>query len=271
MTMNHQNPPIQILKDKELYVFDMDGTIYLGKIVFDFAIRFIENLRAAGKRVLFFTNNASRSTDVYLEKLTRLGFSPTAEEIMSSANVTVAYLNTYHKDQTVYLIGTKQLESQFRAGGIRLATKKKKKVDVVVSSFDTELTFKKLDDCSRLLTRGVTFIATNPDWVCPTAYGYVPDCGSVCEMLFRATGKRPRFIGKPQPDMVYMALEKTGCKKEEAMLVGDRLYTDVACALNAGIDSAFVLSGEGTLKDIEETGVEPTFIFDDVGQIAALL
>jgi ribonucleotide monophosphatase NagD (HAD superfamily) len=82
MTMNHQNPPIQILKDKELYVFDMDGTIYLGKIVFDFAIRFIENLRAAGKRVLFFTNNASRSTDVYLEKLTRLGFSPTASEIM---------------------------------------------------------------------------------------------------------------------------------------------------------------------------------------------
>jgi HAD superfamily hydrolase (TIGR01450 family) len=180
--MNHQNPPIQILKDKELYVFDMDGTIYLGKIVFDFAIRFIENLRAAGKRVLFFTNNASRSTDVYLEKLTRLGFSPTAAEIMSSADVTVAYLNTYHKDQTVYLIGTKQLESQFRAGGICLATGKEDKVDVVVSSFDTELTYEKLDDGCRLIRNGATYLCTHPDFNCPTDTGFMPDSGAIAAL-----------------------------------------------------------------------------------------
>ena len=104
MTMNHQNPPIQILKDKELYVFDMDGTIYLGKIVFDFAIRFIENLRAAGKRVLFFTNNASRSTDVYLEKLTRLGFSPTAEEIARREVVKTTYENARARGERVYFV-----------------------------------------------------------------------------------------------------------------------------------------------------------------------
>ena len=92
--MTHQNPPIEMIKDKELCVFDMDGTVYLGSTVFDFAIRFIENLRSAGKRVLFFTNNASRSTGLYLDKLTGLGFAPTHKEIMSSADVTAAYRST---------------------------------------------------------------------------------------------------------------------------------------------------------------------------------
>ena len=117
------------------------------------------------------------------------------------------------------------------------------------------------------MNRGVTFIATNPDWVCPTEYGSVPDCGSVCEMLFRATGVRPKVIGKPQPDMVYMALDMMGCDPKDALLIGDRLYTDIACGKAAGIDTAFVLSGEGTVSDIEETGIRPTYVLKNVGQI----
>ena len=115
------------------------------------------------------------------------------------------------------------------------------------------------------------FIATNPDWVCPTWYGSVPDCGSVCEMLFRATGRRPRVIGKPQPSMALLAMEKFGYAKEEAVMIGDRLYTDIASGVNAGIDTVFVLSGEGTLADLEVSDVKPTWVMQDISAVLAEL
>ena len=267
--MTHQNPPIDILKDKELYVFDMDGTIYLGSIVFDFAIRFIENLRAAGKRVLFFTNNASRSTSVYLDKLTRLGFSPTPAEIMSSADVTAAYLHTYHKDQSVYLIGTRQLASQFREAGIRLATGKEEQVDVVVSSFDTELTYEKLDDGCRLIRGGATYLCTHPDLNCPTETGFMPDSGAIASLITASTGVTPRYLGKPYPEVVDMIQRVTGIPREKTCIFGDRLYTDIALGAKNGVTSVLVLTGEGTYEEAMELpeGEKPAFIFPSLREV----
>ena len=111
------------------------------------------------------------------------------------------------------------------------------------------------------------YLATNPDWVCPTSYGFVPDCGSFAWMLEKATGRRPKFIGKPEPDMALLALKKFGCRAEDAMLIGDRLYTDIACGNNAGVDTAFVLSGEGTLADLESSETKPTYVFDNIEKI----
>ena len=133
--------------------------------------------------------------------------------------------------------------------------------------FDTELTFQKLEDACILLGRGVPFVATNPDWVCPTWYGSVPDCGSVCQMLTRATGREPVFVGKPRPDMVRLAMERTGFSEEETVVIGDRLYTDVACGVNAGVDTVFVLSGEGTCADIERFDIHPTWVLQDIAAI----
>ena len=267
--MTHQNPATDILKDKELYVFDMDGTIYLGSIVFDFAIRFIERLRAVGKRVLFFTNNASRSTSVYLEKLTRLGFSPTADEIMSSADVTAAYLNTYHKDQTVYLVGTRQLASQFREAGIRLATGKEEQVDVVVSSFDTELTYEKLDDGCRLIRGGATYLCTHPDFNCPTDTGFMPDSGAIAALITASTGVTPRYLGKPYPEVVDMIERVTGIPREKTCIFGDRLYTDIALGAKNGVTSILVLTGEGTWEEAMELpeGEKPAFIFPSLREV----
>ena len=267
--MTHPNPPIDILKDKELYVFDMDGTIYLGSIVFDFAIRFIENLRAAGKRVLFFTNNASRSTSVYLDKLTRLGFSPTPAEIMSSADVTAAYLHTYHKDQSVYLIGTRQLASQFREAGIRLATGKEEQVDVVVSSFDTELTYEKLDDGCRLIRGGATYLCTHPDLNCPTETGFMPDSGAIASLITASTGVTPRYLGKPYPEVVDMIQRVTGIPREKTCIFGDRLYTDIALGAKNGVTSVLVLTGEGTYEEAMELpeGEKPAFIFPSLREV----
>ena len=267
--MTHQNPPIEILKDKELYVFDMDGTIYLGKTVFDFAIRFIENLRSAGKRVLFFTNNASRSTNLYLDRLTRLGFSPTAEEIMSSADVTAAYLHAYHTDQTVYLVGTKQLEDQFRGAGIRLATGKEDRVDVVVSSFDTELTYEKLDDGCRLIRGGATYLCTHPDYNCPTENGFMPDSGAIAALITASTGVTPRYLGKPYPEVVEMIERVTGIPREKTCVFGDRLYTDIALGAKNGVTSVLVLTGEGTLEEALKLpeGDKPTFVFPSLLEV----
>jgi len=137
----------------------------------------------------------------------------------------------------------------------------------LVISNDTELTFKKLDDACILLGRGVEYIATNPDWVCPTWYGYVPDCGSFAEMLLRATGRKPTFIGKPKPEMLLLAMEKYGYTKDETVMIGDRVYTDIASGYNAGVDTIFVLSGEGTLKDAEVSDTKPTYIIENIKEV----
>ena len=137
-------------------------------------------------------------------------------------------------------------------------------IDCLCMGFDTELTFQKLEDACILLNRGVEYVATNPDWVCPTWYGSVPDCGSVAEMLYRATGRRPRFIGKPEPDMVELAIKETNFTKVQTILLGDRLYTDIKSGVRAGVDTVLVLSGEATLKDLAASDVKPTYVMKDI-------
>ena len=140
-------------------------------------------------------------------------------------------------------------------------------IDVLLLGYDTELTYQKLEDCCILLGRGVDYVATHPDFVCPTWYGFAPDCGSVIEMLYTACRRRPKVIGKPQPEMAWLALEKFGCEKKDACLIGDRVYTDIACGVNAGIDTVFVLSGEGVESDIEKYHVRPTWILQNIREV----
>ena len=176
----------------------------------------------------------------------------------------IGYLQKELTGKKCYVFGTRSFYEQLETAGIRVTTRLEDDVDVLLCGFDTELTFQKLEDACILLQRGVDFVATNPDWVCPTWYGGVPDCGSVCEMLHRATGRRPKVIGKPQPEMIYLALQRTGFAPEQAVMVGDRLYTDIASGVNAGIDTIFVLSGEGVMEDIEEYHIQPTWVMDHI-------
>ena len=157
---------------------------------------------------------------------------------------------------------------QLRQAGFDVRETPDDDVTAVLVGYDTELTYGKVENACRLLARGVDFLATNPDWACPTLFGFVPDCGAICEFIGRGAGRRPKFIGKPDPTMIRLALEQTGCLPEETLMVGDRLYTDIACGAGAGIDTVFVLSGEGTEADIEKFGVQPTWVRRD---IAALL
>ena len=195
--MNFQNPDNAVLRQKELFIFDMDGTIYLGNQVFDFAIRFIDNLRAHGKRVLFFTNNASHTTDFYYGKLTRLGYSPRAGEIMTSGDVTIEYLKRHRPGKTVYLVGTDELVESFRAAGIPMLSGKEEKADIVITSFDTTLTYEKLDNACRLIRGGAEYLSTHPDFNCPTETGFIPDRGAIAAFVTASTGKVPTYFGKP--------------------------------------------------------------------------
>ena len=253
------------LRSKRLFLLDMDGTIYLDEQLFDSVTDFLRYVREIGGRYLFLTNNSSKGVEGYIEKLQRMGIAAEKDDFLTSVDATIRYLQEKLPGKKCYVFGTRSFRQQLSAAGIPITDRLEDDIDVLLCGFDRELTFQKLEDACILLNRGVVFVATNPDWVCPTWYGSVPDCGSVCEMLYRATARRPVVIGKPQSAMVELALERTGFTKEEAVIIGDRLYTDIACGVNAGIDSVFVLSGEGTEADIETYRITPTWVYPDIG------
>ena len=255
------------LKEKKFFLLDMDGTIYLDNDLFDGTLDFLSAVRSNGGRYLFVTNNSSKSTSAYVEKLKRIGIEACEDDFLTSTDATCLYLKRY-EGKKFYVSGTKSFEAQLRDSGVITTADIEDDIFGIVMGNDTELTFKKLDDVSRLLTeRELVYIATNPDWVCPTSYGYVPDCGAVADMIKRATGKSPTFIGKPKPEMLLLAMEKFGYSKEDTLMVGDRVYTDIASGYNAGVDTVLVLSGEGTLMDAESSDTKPTYIMQNIREL----
>ena len=256
---------------KRLFLLDMDGTIYLDEELFPCTVPFLNRVREIGGTCLFLTNNSSKGVKTYVEKLERLGIAAKPEDFLTSVHATEWVLRRCRPYREIYVSGTRSLMQQLRDAGFPVTDRRSDNTDCLLHGNDTELTFQKLEDSCILLRKGVDFYATNPDWVCPTWYGSVPDCGSVCEMLFRATGRRPVFIGKPEPTMVNLAMEKCGYTREETVVIGDRVYTDVACGINAGVDSVLVLSGEGTVEDAENSETKPTEIRRDLGEILTLL
>lgn len=253
---------LEELKNIKLFLFDMDGTLYLGDRLYDFTKELLSTIKKQGKRYLFMTNNSSKSVEDYIKKLAKLGIEAEYSDFITSSQATAMYLKDTCPDDNLYVCGTESLKQELRNSGFTV-TEDLDEVDCIVMGNDTELTFKKLDDVSRLLsTREVRYIATNPDYVCPTEYGSVPDCGSVCDMIFNATGKRPLFIGKPEPAMPKIAMKMTGFKPTETAVVGDRIYTDIKSGINAGCVTVLVLSGETTLEILQESADKPDYCLE---------
>lgn len=255
-----------------LYLFDMDGTLYLGDRLYDFTTELLKTLKDTGRRYLFMTNNSSKSVADYIKKLEKLGVFTTREDFITSSQATAYYLKEHFPNQRLYVCGTMSLKKELEMEGFTV-TENLDEVDCIVMGFDTELTFQKLYDvCYLLLTREkIPYIATNPDYVCPTEFGSVPDCGSVCDMIFNATGKRPVVIGKPSPLMPTLAMKKTGHTAEETAVVGDRIYTDVKSGLNAGVTSILVMSGETTPEILDQSKDKPHLVLQDASEILMAL
>ena len=263
---------LDLLKNIRLFLFDMDGTLYLGNRLYDFTIELLQTIRATGRRYLFMTNNSSKSVEDYIKKLEKLGISATREDFITSSQATAYYLKQHYPNHRLYVCGTNSLKKELEMEGFTV-TENLPDVDCIVMGFDTELTFQKLEDVSRLLlTReGIPYIATNPDYVCPTEFGSVPDCGSVCDMIYNATGKRPVVIGKPSPLMPQLAMDRYGFSKDETAVVGDRIYTDIKSGLNAGITGVLVLSGETTKEILDASTEKPHLVLEDASAIISAI
>ncbi|MBR4748791.1 MAG: HAD-IIA family hydrolase [Abditibacteriota bacterium] len=257
------------LRGKTLYLLDMDGTLYLGDRVFDGTRGFLSGIKARG-RYVFITNNSSRSPADYVARLASMGIEASKEDFFTSVDAAALLLADRHPGGLIYAQGTRSMIGQLREAGIRVVTEPCSEAEAVLVGFDTELTFEKLVNTVKMLALGTPFYATNPDLVCPVEFGSVPDCGSMCVGLENATGRKPYYIGKPRPDMIRIAMEKYGALPEETLVVGDRLYTDIAAGVNAGVDTVCVLSGEATLEDIEHADLRPDYVLDSVRDLICL-
>lgn len=259
-----------ILKKIRLFVLDMDGTFYLGDRRLEGALEFIHAAETAGKKILFFTNNSSRSPENYITKLGKMDCSVARGQIVTSGDVTIRYLKEFHDGKTVYLMGTKALEESFRQAGIRLmkeGCKTGNRPDIVVIGFDTELTYEKLERACTYIRNGAVFLATHLDINCPVEGGFIPDCGAMCAAITLSTGVQPKYLGKPFKETVDMVLSLTGMEREETAFVGDRIYTDVATGVNNGAKGILVLTGETKTEDVEKASVKPDAIFDSLGEM----
>lgn len=256
----------------KLFLFDLDGTLYLGNRVFPFTLDLLSKIKEIGGKSLFLTNNSSKSVKDYVKKLTSLGIPAAPEDFLTSSQATAFYLRQHHPGKRLYVCGTESLKEELRQAGFGV-TEDLSQVDAVVMGFDTELTFRKLRDVSELLCtrKDLPYISTNPDLVCPTEFGFVPDCGSACIGIENATGRKPVVIGKPSPLMPLLAMEKWGVSSQETALIGDRIYTDIKSGLNADIFTILVLSGETNQAILAASQDKPHLVLKDCGELLALL
>lgn len=256
------------LNSKKYFILDMDGTFYLGDRLLEGSLEFIQHLKDTGRDFLFFTNNSSKNSKVYVDKLASMGCYVEEDKVVTSGMVTVDYLKKHYEDPRVYLLGTPMLEEDFARRGINLV---QEEPDLVVVGFDTTITYEKLTIACDFIREGKPFIATHPDLNCPVEDGFIPDCGAICAFITASTGVQPKYIGKPYRETLDYIIDYLKCKPEEMIFIGDRLYTDIAIGYNHGVTSLLVLTGETKLEDLEEASVKPDIIVERLSDLIQLL
>ena len=256
------------LRSIDGYLLDMDGTIYLGDKLFPFTVPFLDCLRALGKRRLWLTNNCSKAPDDYVAKLQRMGIEATLDDLFTSGHATIAFLNSQKAGARLFVLGTPSFERQLREAGFVLTADRP---DYVLASFDLTLTYDKLRTACDLIQQGVPFISSHPDKVCPTEALPIPDSGAICAAITATTGVEPRYFGKPYKEMVEGAMARLGTQPERTAMIGDRLYTYMKMAQNAGITSILVLTGETKREHLADSPIQPDFVFESLAELTAAL
>lgn len=254
---------------------DMDGTIYMGDSLFPYTIPFLERLKKMNISYSFLTNNPSKSLDDYLQKLEKMGIHATEEEMYTTTVATIDYIKAHYPSaRRLFLLGTPSMISQFeKAGFVSTADDAEDVPDLIVAAFDLTLVYSRLCRAAWWISQGIPYIATNPDKVCPTNLPTVlVDCGSICKCLEHATGRQPDItLGKPDPNMLIGILQQKQLQPDQIAMVGDRIYTDIAMAQNAGAVGVLVLSGETTLDVAQSAPNPPDVIAANIGVLGDLL
>jgi 4-nitrophenyl phosphatase/NagD protein len=243
------------------FLFDMDGTIYLGDKLLPGTEMFLRELEIRDVPYYFLTNNSSRSRADYVTKLERLGLKTPAEKIFSSGEATAIYLKKQRGGSRIFMVGTPSLEKEFEQHGFKLV---QDKPDYAVLGFDTTITYEKLWKLCDFAREGIPYIATHPDINCPTETGFMPDIGAMMAFVETSTGRKPDVIvGKPNPPIIEAIIEKTGFSVDQLAMVGDRLYTDIAMG-KTGITTVLVLSGEAKEDDVQSADHQPDYVVKNI-------
>lgn len=258
-----------IISNIKCFALDMDGTIYLGEQWIDGAREFLHRIEETDRNYVFVTNNSSKNAAVYVEKLHRMGLDVGEDKIVTSGQAAIYYLKNHFPGAKVYLLGNSMLKEEFELAGIIL---EEEHPDVVMTAFDTSLDYRKMCRVCDHVRAGLPYLATHPDYNCPTETGFVPDVGAIHAFIHASAFRYPdRIIGKPNADIIDYLCTRVNTKQEEVAMVGDRLYTDVAAGRNNGLKSILVLSGEATMEDVYHSEVQPHLIFDSVKEMTELL
>jgi 4-nitrophenyl phosphatase/NagD protein len=259
---------LDVIFKTECFLFDLDGTVYLGDSLLPGARDLLRYLDENSISYFFLTNNSSRSRTDYSKKLAGFGLQASEDRIFSSGIATAIYLQKHKPGARIYLVGTPSLEEEFMDFGFELV---QEEPDYVVLGFDTTLTYQKIHKLTDFVSEGLPYIATHPDINCPTQDGFMPDIGAMMAMVKSSTGREADVIvGKPNPPMVEAIGELTGYKPDQLTMVGDRLYTDIAMA-KAGIKTVLVLSGETKRGDIPDAPYEPDLVCENLGELLKMI
>lgn len=272
--MQMQLPPLNrdnenLLSQIRCFALDMDGTIYLGETWIDGAQDFLRRIEASGRSYVFVTNNSSKNAAVYVEKLARMGLSVEEEKIVTSGQATIYYLKKHFPDKKVFLLGNALLREEFAQAGICL---EEEHPEVVVTAFDTSLDYQKMCRVCDFVRAGLPYLATHPDYNCPTEDGFIPDAGAIHAFIHASAFRYPdRVIGKPNEDIITYLTERVNTERKQIAMVGDRLYTDIAAGRNHGLKSVLVLSGEASAEEAEQSEIKPHLLFSSVREMIPFL
>lgn len=258
-----------ILPNIKCFALDMDGTIYLGEQWIDGAIEFLHRIEETGRSYVFLTNNSSKNAAVYVEKLHRMGLDVGEAKIVTSGQAAIYHLKQHFPGAKVFLLGNPMLREEFVQAGIIL---EEEHPDVVMTAFDTSLDYRKMCKVCDYVRAGLPYLATHPDYNCPTETGFIPDIGAIHAFIHASAFRYPdRIIGKPNADIIEYLCTRVNTNREEIAMVGDRLYTDIAAGRNNGLKSILVLSGEAAMEDVYHSDVKPHLIFNSVKNITEML
>lgn len=251
----------------EGYIFDLDGTIYLGDRLIPGARETVAWLREHHRQVVFLSNKPLEPAASYADKLVRLGIPASHNDVINSTQALMHHLRAHHPTARLYVIGETTLLNEFRQAGFWL-TDVVDEIDVVVAAFDRTLDYDKLNTAHQALVRGARFYATNGDRTCPVEDGAIPDCAGVIAFL-EATSERPVELvaGKPSRQILDAAVQRLGVPLPRCLMVGDRLATDMRMGLDSGMDTALVLTGVTSCRDLDESGLRPTHVLESVAHL----
>ena len=257
------------ISDVKCFLLDMDGTFYLGGELIEGSLEFIDRVLATGRNYMFLTNNSSHNAGFYVEKLRRMGLDTDRSHILTSGEATCEKLKELYPGKRAFVLGNEFLRAEFAEAGIEVD---EQCPDIVVAGFDTTLNYEKLRRACDFVRAGLPYIATHPDFNCPTETGFMPDIGAILAFIEASTDRWPDLIvGKPNTGIVEAVLRRTGLGVHELAMVGDRLYTDIETGLRSGMLSVLVMSGETTEAMLAQSATRPDLKFGRLADMIPLL